>query len=55
MKTKEKRTKTTVTAAKPQTKINISQKTLNKIWQHKSGANTLTKLIRLMEIFKRHT
>ena len=52
MKQKEKRTKIKAKrqqSHKPkQTKANIS-KNLHKIWQHKSCANILIKLMRLME------
>ena len=57
MKTKEKRVKATTKQQQnqnqKQTKANISKK-LHGIWEHKSGANFLIRLIRLTEVFRRH-
>ena len=57
MKTKEKRIKATTKRQQnqnqKQTKANISKK-LHGIWEHKSGANFLIRLIRLTEVFRRH-
>ena len=52
MKTKEKKDSNSKNNKK-QTKTNISKK-LNNSLQHKNGTNTLIKLIRLMEVKRRH-
>ena len=44
---------TTTANNEKQTKINILKK-LHNPWQHKSGTNTLIKLIRLTEVTGRH-
>ena len=54
MKAKEKRTKATTKQQQNQNQKETKAKKLHIIWQHKSGANILTKLIRLMEVFRRH-
>ena len=54
MRTKEKKTKTTAKQQQnhkqKQTPQHNNNKKHHKIWQHKSGANILIKVIRLMEV-----
>ena len=54
MRTKEKKTKTTAKQQQnhkqKQTPQRNNNKKHHKIWQHKSGANILIKVIRLMEV-----
>ena len=52
MNTKEKRDNNSK-SNKNQTKTNTLKKR-HKLWQHKSGAIILIKLIRLIEVFWRH-